>query len=321
VKALVFRGGRLAVVDDYPEPQPAADEVVIDVTLAGICRTDIEVTRGYMNFEGVLGHECVGVVGQAGGAAGKKWIGRRVVCEINCVCGKCDMCMAGLKTHCRRRTAIGIEGRDGCFAQRVAVPVANLHAVPNGVADDVAVFAEPLAAALQIIQQVRPSPRDTVVVIGDGRLGQLTAQVLASRGLRPMVVGKSRDKLRRLERLGIGVLDVAEARPRGETHLVVEASGSVEGLRMAIEFVRPRGTIVLKSTLAVGEPLNLSPVVVNEVTILGSRCGPLNEALVTLANGAVSTDGLVSAVYPLSDGVKAMDAAMRPESLKVLIRP
>jgi threonine dehydrogenase-like Zn-dependent dehydrogenase len=308
-------------VDDHPEPRAGVDDVVVNVTLAGICRTDIEVTRGYMDFEGVLGHECVGMVGVAGGAAGKKWIGRRVACEINCICGKCDMCMAGLKTHCRRRTAIGIDGHDGCFAERIAVPVANLHAVPPGLVDDVAVFAEPLAAALQVIQQVRPSPRDTAVVIGDGRLGQLTAQVLASRGLRPMVVGKSRDKMRRLERLGIGVLDAAEARPRGETHLVVEASGSVEGLRMAIEFVRPRGTIVLKSTLAVGEPLNLSPVVVNEVTILGSRCGPINEALVALANGAVTTEGLVSAVFPLADGVRAMEAALRPEALKVLIRP
>ncbi|MBN2584114.1 MAG: alcohol dehydrogenase catalytic domain-containing protein [Planctomycetes bacterium] len=321
MKALIFRDRRLAVVDDYPDPQPTPDEVVIDVTLAGICRTDIEVTRGYMDFEGVLGHECVGVVSRAGGAAGKKWQGRRVACEINCVCGKCDMCLAGLKTHCRRRTAIGIEGRDGCFAQRIAVPAANLHAVPPNVPDEVAVFAEPLAAAFQIIQQIRPSPRDTAVVIGDGRLGQLTAQVLASRGLRPMVVGKSRDKLRRLERLGIGVLHADEARPRGETHLVVEASGSIDGFRMAMDFVRPRGTIVLKSTLAGGEPLNLSSIVVNEVTVLGSRCGPLNEALAALANGSVTTEGMISATFPLADGVKAMETAMQPESLKVLLRP
>ncbi|NIA22480.1 MAG: alcohol dehydrogenase catalytic domain-containing protein [Anaerolineaceae bacterium] len=182
MKALLYDGSQLALVDDYPAPQPGTDEVLVEVRLAGICRTDIEITRGYMDFRGVLGHEFVGLVTAAGGAAGQKWQGRRVVSEINCVCGKCQMCQAGLKTHCQCRTVLGIDAHDGCLAERIAVPAGNLFAVPDGVTDEQAVFVEPLAAAFQVVQQVRPSPKDSAVVIGDGRLGQLVAQVLVSRG-------------------------------------------------------------------------------------------------------------------------------------------
>ena len=321
MKALLYDGHQLAVVDHHPAPQPGADEVVVEVHLAGICRTDIEITRGYLDFRGVLGHEFVGVVISAGGPEGAKWKGRRVVSEINCVCRQCEMCQAGLKTHCLHRTVLGIDGRDGCMAERVAVPVGNLYAVPKGVPDEKAVFVEPLAAAFQVVQQVRPGAKDRAVVIGDGRLGQLIAQVLAGRGIRPLVVGMNHHKLRRLERMGISCLMAGEARPRPEAHLVVEASGSTDGFQMAMKFVRPRGTIVLKSTLAGGAELNLSPIVINEVTVLGSRCGPFSDALAALAGGTVDTEGLITAEFPLSEACRAMEAAQQSDALKVVIRP
>ena len=276
MRALVF-DGELSVVEDYPPPDARADEVVVEVALAGICRTDIEITRDYMEFRGVLGHEFVGVVAAAGGAAGHRWVGRRVVAEINCVCGKCEMCLAGLKTHCLKRTVLGIQGRDGCMADKTTVPVANLHAVPDGLPDEAAVFVEPLAAACQVTQQVRPSKKDRVVLIGDGRLAQLIAQVLHSRGIRPLVVGLNEHKLRRLERFGISCLKASEARPRKDAHLVIEASGSVDGFRMAMDFVRPRGTIVLKSTIAGGEALNLSPIL---VTTPVTHCSPSTDSTI-----------------------------------------
>ncbi len=319
MRALVYDGS-LKLRTDYPEPRPAAGEALVEVLLAGICRTDIEVTRGYMDFRGVLGHEFVGRVAKGAGR-GTPAPGRRVVGEINCVCGKCDMCQAGLKTHCRQRTAIGIQGRDGCFADRIALPAENLHAVNDGLPDEAAVFAEPLAAAIQVVQQVQPNPKEKTVVIGDGRLGQLIAQVLMARKVRPLVVGMNEHKLRRLERLGVSCLPASEARPRKDAKVVVEASGSVDGFRMAMEFVRPRGTIVLKSTLAAGEPIDLSPLVVDEVRLQGSRCGPFTEALAILAEGAIDLEGLTSAEYPLDRGAEAIEAAQNPDALKVLVRP
>jgi alcohol dehydrogenase len=319
MKALVY-DGQIKLVGDYPEPKAGPDEVVVKVSLAGICRTDLEITRGYMNYRGVLGHEFVGVVQGGAGRAADKWTGRRVVAEINCVCGKCEMCLAGLKAHCLRRTTIGIAGHDGCFAEKIAVPLGSLHAVPDGVPDSQAVFTEPLAAAFQVIQQLPANPKERVVVIGDGRLGQLVAQVFTSRGVRPLVIGQNEAKLRRLERLGISCLPATEARPRHDAHVVVEASGSADGLKMAMEFVRPRGTIVLKSTIAAPGGLNLSPLVVDEITVLGSRCGPFSEALAALGQGAINLDGLVTAEFALTEGVQAMAAAGKAEALKVLLR-
>jgi len=320
LQALVF-DGQLRVVADHPEPKPGPAEVLVQVDLAGICQTDIEITRGYMDYRGVLGHEFVGRVTASGSPAGASWVGKRVVAEINCVCGKCEMCLAGLKTHCLQRTTLGILGRDGCLAERVVVPTANLHAVPDSVPDEAAVLVEPLAAAFQVVQQVRPNPREKQVIIGDGRLAQLVAQVFASRGARPVVVGINENKMRRLERLGISCFLASEVHPRHDVHLVVEASGSVAGLAMAMQFVRPRGTIVLKSTIAAREPINLSPIVVDEVTVLGSRCGPFGEAIGALARGQVDTAGMVTAKFPLSDGVRAVQAAQLPDSLKVVVKP
>ena len=314
MKACVFDGRAARVVLDHPEPEVRAGEVRVRVRLAGVCRTDLEIVKGYMNFRGVLGHEFVGV------AEGGRHAGRRVVGDINCPCGTCDLCREGLPTHCRRRTVLGIQGRDGVFAEFLALPEANLHPVPDAVADEEAVFAEPLAAAVQIGRQVEFRPGEEVVVLGDGRLGQLVAQVLRAWGVRPTVVGRSPAKLAILAGLGIAAVAEGEARPSGEARVVVECTGSPDGLAMALRFVRPRGIIVLKSTVADTAGLNLAPIVVNEVTVVGSRCGPMGAALEMLARREVQVAPLVTAVYTLDEAPEALRAADRPDAIKVLIR-
>jgi threonine dehydrogenase-like Zn-dependent dehydrogenase len=267
-----------------------------------------------MGFRGVLGHEFVGT------ALGGRYEGKRVVGGINCVCGRCDLCRAGLPTHCRRRTVLGIEGRDGALAERFALPDANLVPVPDAVSDERAVFAEPLAAAIQIGRQVQFARGEAVVVLGDGRLGQLVARVLRAWGLCPEVVGRSEAKLELLRRLDIPAVPVEDARPSSAARVVVECTGSPDGLAMAMKFVRPRGIIVLKSTVADTAGPNLAPIVVNEVTVVGSRCGPMDEAVAMLARGEVEVEPLVSGVFPLAEAPQALRAADRPESIKVLIR-
>lgn len=284
------------------------------MNLAGICRTDLEIVRGYMGFRGVLGHEFVGF------AMGGRLAGRRVVGEINCVCGRCAMCRAGLSTHCTERTVIGIAGRDGAFAEQLALPERNLHAVPDGVDDRQAVFAEPLAAAIQVGRQVVLAPSQRVVVLGDGRLAQLVAQVLRAWGVSPTVVGKWPEKLAILRRLGLATLETSQARPDKSADVVVECTGRADGLALALKYVRPRGTIVLKSTVADTAGLDLAPIVIDEITVVGSRCGPMNEALAMLSDGRIETEPLVSAEFPLERSPEALSAAAAPGAMKVLIR-
>ncbi|MCX5685246.1 MAG: alcohol dehydrogenase catalytic domain-containing protein [Planctomycetota bacterium] len=299
----------------HAEPAAVPGEVRVRVLLAGVCRTDLEIVKGYMGFTGVLGHEFVGVAMEG------RHAGRRVVGAINCVCGGCDMCAMGLPTHCRRRTVLGIQGRDGAFAEQLILPEANLHPVPDSVPDRQAVFAELLAAAIQVDRQVEMPPGSKIVVLGDGRLGQLVAQVLAARGLAPLVVGKAKAKLAILGSLGITTADAAGVRPAKDADFVVECTGTATGLGMALEFVRPRGTVVLKSTVADTTGLALAPIVIDEITVVGSRCGPMAEAVAMLARGEIRTEPLVSAEYPLDRAPEASVAAARPESIKVLIRP
>ena len=315
MKACIFDGGAVRVDPRRAEPSPGPGEVRVRVLLAGVCRTDLEIVKGYMGFRGVLGHEFVGA------ALEGRLAGRRVVGEINCPCGGCDLCRAGLPTHCRRRTVLGIAGRDGAFAERLVLPEANLHAVPDSVGDREAVFAELLAAAIQVVRQVPPEPGRKVVVLGDGRLGQLVAQVLRTHRAAPVVVGRSPEKLAILESLGIAGILVENARPAHDAGMVVECTGTADGLGMALRFVRPRGTIVLKSTVADTAGLDLAPLVVNEVTVVGSRCGPMAEALTMLERRQVRVEPLISAEYPLDEAPAALEAAARPESIKVLIRP
>ena len=312
--ACVFDGREVRLDRSYPEPVPGEGDVLIRTRLAGICRTDLEIVKGYMGFRGVLGHEFVGT------ALGGRYEGKRVVGGINCVCGRCDLCRAGLPTHCRDRTTLGIAGRDGALAERFVLPEANLVPVPDGVSDERAVFAEPLAAAIQIGRQVQFARGEEVVVLGDGRLGQLVARVLRAWGLRPEVVGRSEAKLELLRRLDIPAVPVEDARPSATTRVVVECTGSPDGLAMAMKFVRPRGIIVLKSTVADTAGIDLAPIVVNEVTVVGSRCGPMDEAVAMLARGEVDVEPLVSGVFPLAEAPQALLAADQPEAVKVLVR-
>lgn len=312
--ALVFDGSA-SLRKDYPAPSPRAGEAVVAVRMAGVCRTDLEIVKGYMGFRGVMGHEFVGTV--VSGPA--QWQGKRVVSEINCVCGQCDMCKRGLSGHCLDRTVIGISGHDGAMAQQIAVPVRNLHEVPANISDEEAVFAEPLAAAFQIVKQVRLGLSDKVVVLGDGRLGQLVARVLKGPVPQLLLVGKHAAKLEAAEKQGIATKLLEEFVPRGQADVVVEATGSVGGLELAMRTVRPRGTIVLKSTIAAEGGMNLAPLVVNEVTVIGSRCGPFPDALRALARGEVDVSTLISQILPLSRGPEALEAAADGRNLKVLI--
>ncbi len=308
---------RLRVRDDLPVPDPPAGEARIRVTLAGLCHTDLELVRGYYPFTGVLGHEFVGVVAHA--PDDPAWEGRRVVGEINAVCGSCPTCRAGRTSHCERRTVLGIAGRNGAFAEYLTLPIANLHAVPVTVPDEVAVFAEPVAAAFQILAQVAIEPRDRVVVFGDGKLGQVIAQVVATTGCALAVVGRHPRKLARLAARGIATqLDLPTAR---RADVVIDCTGRREGLQAALAALRPRGTLVLKSTFAGDTSLNLSAVVVDEVTIVGSRCGPFAPALAALAAGDVVVQPLIDERLSLAEGVDAVARGAAPGTLKVLLVP
>jgi threonine dehydrogenase-like Zn-dependent dehydrogenase len=314
VRALVFDGG-LSYRTDRPVPEPGPGEARIRVRLAGICATDLAITRGYMGFSGVPGHEFVGEVD----AGPDDWVGKRVVGEINAACGRCPTCEMGLPRHCPTRTVLGILGRDGAFAESLTLPVANLHPVPDEVPDEVAVFAEPLAAAFRIREQVQPQPEDTVVVMGDGRLGLLIAQTLAATGCRLTLVGRHPAKLALAKGWGIETADTSATLPRVD--LVVDATGAPDGLERALGRVRPCGTVVLKTTCAEAPAFNPAPIVIDEVTVVGSRCGPFPPALAALETGTVRVAPLIAATYPLAEGEAAFAHAARPGVLKVLRAP
>jgi threonine dehydrogenase-like Zn-dependent dehydrogenase len=290
------------------------------VKLAGICNTDRELVRGYYPMDGIPGHEFVGRVEAAPGNPG--WIGRRVVGEINVVCGACDTCRAGRPSHCERRTVLGIRGRHGAFAEQLVLPLANLHAVPEVVGDEAAVFTEPLAAALHVREQAPVGPVDRVVVVGDGKLGQLVARGLRLAGCELLVIGRHASKLAALP-AGVGRLSAADAALPAErsADVVVECTGNEEGLALGLRLVRPRGRLVLKSTYRGLARLDASRVVVDEIALLGSRCGPFAPALELLERGEVDVGPLVHARYPLSAALDAFDHAARPGVLKVLIEP
>jgi threonine dehydrogenase-like Zn-dependent dehydrogenase len=317
MRGLWLEDRRLRVRDDLPVPDPPTGEARVRVTMAGLCHTDLELVRGYYPYAGVLGHEFVGVVDRA--PADPSWEGRRVVGEINATCGACATCLAGRPSHCERRTVLGIVNRDGAFADYLTLPIANLHLVPDGVPDDVAVFTEPVAAAFQILAQVAIDRRDRVVVFGDGKLGQVIAQVLATTGCALTVVGRHPRKLAHLASRGIATqVDPPAARA---ADVVVDCTGRREGLQAALAALRPRGTLVLKSTFAGETALNLSAIVVDEITIVGSRCGPFAPALAALASGAVVVSPLIEDRLPLAAAIEALDRAATPGTLKVLLVP
>lgn len=316
MRAIVFDGEpRLETTRAIPNPLPG--EVRLRTLLAGICNTDLEIVRGYASFCGVLGHEFVALVDEAEDEA---LVGRRVVGEINVACGQCATCQAGRPKHCPQRTALGIRGRDGALADYFCLPARYLHPVPEQIPDEVAVFTEPLAAACRIPEQVHLAPGDRAIVLGDGKLGLLVAQVLALTGCDLLAIGRHPEQLSILSARGIPTCLGHEGLEAG-ADLVVDCTGRAEGFRAARQLVRPGGTLVLKSTYHGLVEADLSRVVVDEVRIVGSRCGPFTPALRLLARGLVDVASLVEAVYPLDDALTALEHAGRRGALKVLVRP
>jgi len=318
MRGLWLEEKRLAFRDDLPGPPLADGEAVVSMRLAGICGTDLELRRGYYPFTGVPGHEFVGIVEAAPSAP--EWIGRRVVGEINAACGTCATCRAGRRTHCPARTVLGIRGRAGAFAERLALPLLNLHEVPAAVSDEEAVFTEPLAAALQIQAQVPLRADHRVLVLGAGRLGTLVARTLARTGAQVRVAARLPARRDQLRAAGVDAVAPEEVLA-ASADVVVDCTGHPEGFAAARGAVRARGTIVLKSTYAGEAPVNLSSVVVDEITVVGSRCGAFAPALELLAARALPVDDLVEARYALARGVDAFGEAARPGALKVLLEP
>jgi alcohol dehydrogenase len=315
MKALVF-DKQLRLENDRAIPAVPPGWALIRVSLAGICRTDIEICRGYMGFSGIPGHEFVGTVEQCDDAS---WVGARVVGEINAACGTCEVCAAGLGRHCPNRRTLGIDRLDGCFAEYCALPTANLYRIPDDVTDEEAVFTEPLSAACEILHQVELRGDERCVVIGDGKLGILCAWALATKLKKVDLLGHHEDKL-----------SIADAVDGVQTHidtehiqtgadLVVEASGSVSGFTEAMHLCRPRGTLILKSTIASMGELNLAPVVIDELTVIGSRCGLFEWGLDLLHQHTLPIEQLISARYPLEEGVKAFEASAQAGILKVVL--
>lgn len=294
-----------------------AGEALIRVRLSGVCGTDLELARGYYPFRGIIGHEFVGEVVES---PDPSWVGARVVGDINVACGSCEQCAAGRPTHCERRTVLGISGRDGAHAEFTTLPIANLHRVPDAIPDEAAVFTEPVAAAVEILTQVAIGRGDRVLLVGAGRLGQLVAQVLATTGADLAVVARHPHQKDLLHARGIRTIEAGDVEPR-RWDLVVEATGSPSGFDLAAAALRPRGTLVLKSTYRGDVTLALAPFVVDEITIIGSRCGPFAPALALLESGAVDPLPLIGARFPLGEALEAMRVAAEPGAMKVLLRP
>ncbi|MBP8972508.1 MAG: alcohol dehydrogenase catalytic domain-containing protein [Anaerolineae bacterium] len=314
IRAVVYED-RLQVIEREP-PVAGPDEALIRLRLGGICNTDLELVRGYQEFRGTLGHEFVGevVVGP------RDWLGARVVGEINVGCGACDWCKRGVPNHCRNRRALGIANYEGAFADLFRLPVANLHRVPQNVADEEAVFTEPLAAACQVLDNAHIRPSERVVLLGAGKLGLLMAQVLGLLGCDLAVVVRHERQARMLAGWGLQAVRRSDLRD-GEADVVVDCTGTPEGLRDALRLVRARGTLVLKSTYAGPATVDLAPLVVNEVKLVGSRCGPFGAALHLLERRLVDVLPLIEVRYPLAQALDAFARAAQPGTLKVLLTP
>jgi len=312
----LYFDGKLELRDDLPVPEPGPGEALIKVMAAGICHTDVEIVKGYMDFRGVPGHEFVGVVERCDNP---EWVGKRVVGEINCPCGLCAMCIEGKPNHCPQRTTLGISGRNGTFAEYITLPVSNLHLVPDTMPLYTAVFVEPLAACFRIVEQVHIAPRLDVAVLGDGKLGLLAAQVMRLTGCSLLAVGRYPHKLRILDRLGVRTALEGEPLPQDRFDVVVECTGRPEGFELARSLVKPAGTIVQKSTFVEKVDLDVSRLVVDEVQVVGSRCGPFQPAIRALMRGLINVQDLIDRRFPLEMGLQAFEYAMKDEALKVIL--
>lgn len=331
MKALVCRETGLVLDQNCPMPIPVDGEALIHVLLTGICNTDLEIVRGYKDFQGVLGHEFVGIVEDIYGCEAysqyEYLIGKRIVGEINAACHKasCFYCQQGIPTHCPNRTTLGILNRNGTFAEYLTLPIENLHLVPENVSDEEAVFVEPLAANFEILEQVHLEPTENVVILGDGKMGQLVAQVLTLSGGKISMVGKHEEKLALAQKCGVFTYFLEDARSftlkNGQrADMVIECTGSAQGLEMALRLVRARGTVILKSTVAEKSLIHLAPIVVDEIKIQGSRCGPFTAALRALEQKLVDIHPLISAYYTLDQGISAFQYADKKDVLKVLMQ-
>jgi threonine dehydrogenase-like Zn-dependent dehydrogenase len=297
---------------DHQSPVPLCAEVVVDVIAAGICETDLQLAKGYMGFSGILGHEFVGI------ATSGPLAGARVVGEINCNCRKCPRCLSGLGNHCVDRTVVGIHRHDGAFADQVAIPQTSLHIVPDSISDDQAVLIEPLAAALQIQQQIELSSVQNAIMLGDGRLANLCTQAISQKVKNIKVVGKHELKLARFRKLGIETIHLNDLICEKDFDLVVDCTGSVTGLPLALQLVQPRGTIVMKTTVAADHEVSLAPVVIDEISVVGSRCGPFGLAIELLQADRFDLSGLVTHRFALEEAEKAFQMAVDPSAFKVV---
>jgi len=316
MRALYWDGRELTFNSAYRAPDAGSRSALIQVLLAGICSTDLQIFKGYMGFKGVPGHEFVGSVVEGP----SEFVGKRVVGEINFGCGQCDACRRDLSRHCPNRSVMGIVNADGAFADYVSVPMENLHLVSDNIRDEEAVFTEPLAAAFEILTQIQVNPGDDVLVLGDGKLGNLCAQVLRLTGAKITALGKHADKLALIKKAGVRTILLNDWQPK-LFDVVVEATGSASGLELALSAVRPRGTLVLKSTIAGNHQVSLAPIVINEINVIGSRCGPFPDALAALTAKQVSVAPLIEKIYSLDDGLAAVDHAARPGARKILLKP
>jgi threonine dehydrogenase-like Zn-dependent dehydrogenase len=316
MRGLWLEDKKLDYRDNIPMAIPTAGEALIRVIQSGICQTDIEMVKGYYPFTGVIGHEFVGIVEES---QDPSWLGKRVCGEINVSCGQCELCRRALYIHCTQRTVLGIWERNGSFAEYLSLPTRNLHVVPDNVYDDQAVFAEPLAAAVGIAEQVSIRPTDRVVVIGSGKLGNMIAQSLVLSGADMLVIGNQRSQLELLERRGIrtGFQDAIQDH---RADVVVECTGNPAGFELACKAVRPRGTIVMKSTFKGQTQVNFSPLVVDEVSLIGSRSGPIGAALRLLAQGVVDVHPLIETRLPLSRALEAFELAQQPGKMKIILQ-
>ena len=316
VKATIFDGKHITLDKNYPDPE--FNETLVRVSLAGICGTDLEILDGYMQYNGILGHEFVGVVEKSNNS---DLIGKRVVGEINAGCGKCDSCVNGMERHCPSRTVLGILKRNGAFAEFLSLPEKNLHIIPDSISDEQAVFVEPLAAAFEINEQVSLKPEWNVAVVGDGRLAQLIIQVIKLTCSNITCFGKHEKKLEGLVQSGIKIKVGIESTDEQLFDLVIEATGSNSGFSDTMKLVKPRGTVILKSTIASRENLDLTPTIINEITLIGSRCGLFKPAIEALASGKISVNSMIDSTFSLEKFEDAIVYAKKPDTLKVFLKP
>lgn len=318
MKAIVF-DNELKLVSDYQKPTPKKGEALIKVTMAGICNTDFEITKGYMGYKGVLGHEFVGIVEEINDE-NKSLLNKRVVGEINCGCGNCTWCYQGLERHCPNRQTLGIWQKDGCFSEYLTMPLENLLEVPKNVPDEQAVFVEPLAAGLEILEQLHIQPIQKVIILGDGKLGLTTALALNASNIEVLLVGKHQNKLDIAKAQGVNVKLLSDLEIKKEWDFVVEATGSISGFEIALNLTKPRGTLVLKSTVAASKEFNLAPIVIDEIKVQGSRCGQFAPALKLLSSGKIDFSPLISGIYPVDKALEAFEKNTQKGTLKVLLK-